>query len=109
MANDILDGYVFVNTELLLNLYPRAYSGDIAKEVFPGDILYVCYDMDEAEGALYECQDRVMREVYDAGLEPDELQLAVSAVEIIPIRALWDSGKIAEMGLLLEPFYNIEE
>jgi len=109
MVKHIIDGYVFVNEELFLNLYSRPLSGDIVKEVFRGDILYVCYDLDEAEGILYECQDRIMREVYDEGLEPDWLQQAVSAVEIVPIRTLWDSGKIAEMGLLLVPYYNLDE
>lgn len=109
MTNDILDGYVFVNEKLFLNLYPRPFSGDIVKEVSPGDILYVCYDLDEAESTLADCQGRVASEVYDIGIEPDELQLALSATSPVPVRSLWESGAIAGMGLVLEPFYNLDE
>ena len=109
MANDILDGYVFINEESILNLSPRDFSGDIQSEVFPGDTLYVCYDLDEAESVLADCQARLSSEYYDADIEPDDLQVSVLGTQPVPVRELWDSGKIANMGLLLEPFYNMEE
>lgn len=108
MARDIYDGYVFLNEEILFNLNPRPLSGNIAEEVVGGDVLYVCFDLDEAESTLSDCLDRLAREVYDVGLEPDDIQLSISGIVPVPVRSLWDSGIIEEMGLVLEPFYNME-
>lgn len=109
MARDILDGYVFLNEEILLNLYPRPFSGEIVREVLGGDTLYVCFDLDEAESTLQDCLDRLANEVYDAGFEPDDLQMAISGIVPVPVRSLWESGTISEMGLLLEPTCNMDE
>lgn len=109
MTNDMLNGYVFMNEELLLNLYPRPFSGDIIEEVLPGNTLYVCYDLEEAESILEDCKDRLSKEFFDIEREPDDLHLSILGTIPISVRYLMDRDIITKKEVILEPFYKMEE